>query len=161
MDERLAASGWRARAAQVFTRVEDIVYLGLGLLLAASALVLLCLEIISFGHNLITGDLSGRIVEVVDRILLILMIVEILYTVQVSFREHTLTPEPFLIVGLIAATRRILVLTAEFAKMLQQGEGAFRYSIVELGLLTVLIVALVVSLRLLRERHPDATARRS
>jgi len=33
------------------------------------------------------------------------MIVEILYTVQVSFREHALVPEPFLIVGLIVAVR--------------------------------------------------------
>jgi len=39
------------------------------------------------------------------------MIVEILYTVQVSFSEHALVPEPFLIVGLIATIRRLLVLT--------------------------------------------------
>jgi uncharacterized membrane protein (DUF373 family) len=51
-------------------------------------------------------------VDLLDRMLLILMIVELLYTVQVSFREHTLVPEPFLIVGLIAVTRRILVVTA-------------------------------------------------
>ena len=43
------------------------------------------------------------------------MIVEILYTLQVSFREHTLVAEPFLIVGLIAAIRRVLILTAEFS----------------------------------------------
>ena len=46
------------------------------------------------------------------------MIVEILYTVQVSFREHALIPEPFLIVGLIAGIRRVLVLTAEFGDLL-------------------------------------------
>jgi hypothetical protein len=36
-----------------------------------------------------------------------------LYTVHVSFREHVLTAPPFLLVALIAAVRRILVLTAE------------------------------------------------
>jgi Phosphate-starvation-inducible E family len=41
------------------------------------------------------------------------MVVELLYTVQVSFREHTIVPEPFLIVGLVAVIRRILVITAE------------------------------------------------
>jgi hypothetical protein len=46
---------------------------------------------------------------------LILLVIELLYTVQVSFREHGLIPEPFLLVGLIAAIRRVLVLTAEFA----------------------------------------------
>jgi hypothetical protein len=88
-----------------------------------------------------------------DRMLLILMIVEVLYTMQVSFREHVLTAEPFLIVGLIAATRRILVLTAEFAEMLNLGETAFRNAMLEMGILTVLILALVVSLCLLRKPH--------
>ena len=50
-------------------------------------------------------------------LLLVLVIIELLYTVQVSFREHALVPEPFLIVGLIAVTRRILVVNAAFAGM--------------------------------------------
>lgn len=45
-------------------------------------------------------------------------------TVQVSFRDHALVPGPFLIVGLIAAIRRLLVLTAEFARFLEKGDGA-------------------------------------
>jgi hypothetical protein len=40
---------------------------------------------------------------------------------QVSFREHTLVPKPFLIVALIAVTRRILVVTAEFAELAEAG----------------------------------------
>ncbi|HSE93253.1 MAG TPA: phosphate-starvation-inducible PsiE family protein [Methylomirabilota bacterium] len=96
-----------------------------------------------------------------DRVLLILVFVEVLYTVQVSFREHALVPEPFLIVGLIAAIRRVLVLTAELAELTERGEGAFRNAIVEPGLLTALIVALVLSLVLLRRRPPHAVADRA
>ena len=86
--------------------------------------------------------------------LLVLMIVELLYTVQVSFREHTLIPEPFIIVGLIAATRRILVLTAEFAKLAEVGTETFRNAMIELTILTIMVVALVASLIMLRRRHP-------
>jgi hypothetical protein len=89
------------------------------------------------------------------------MIVELLYTVQVSFREHALIPEPFLIVGLIAATRRILVLTAEFGTLVEKGEGVFRNAMLELALLTLLVVAMVVSLVLLRKKHPEAVADRA
>lgn len=89
------------------------------------------------------------------------MIVEILYTVQVSFREHALVPEPFLIVGLIAVIRRLLVLSAESAKLLEQGQVAFRSAMVELALLTVTIVALVASLLMLRRRGAQAVAERS
>src|SRR5436189_2855363 len=72
-------------------------------------------------------------------------------TVQVSFCEHALVPEPFLIVGLIAAIRRLLVLTAEFAPLLQKNDGAFHGAMLELGLLTVMIVAFVFALVVLKK----------
>jgi uncharacterized membrane protein (DUF373 family) len=99
------------------------------------------------------GASVAHIVNVIDRILLVLMIVELLYTVKVSFREHVLVPEPFLIVGLIAVTRRILVVTAQFTTLLEKpDEVAFRNAIIELALLTVMVVALVGSLLMLRRR---------
>ncbi|HEY7113999.1 MAG TPA: phosphate-starvation-inducible PsiE family protein [Thermoanaerobaculia bacterium] len=154
-DERgrpLWGAGVRDGIAKQFTRVEDVVYVGLGLLLAGCALTLLVAGAIDFVSSLVEGRLPGSIIEILDRILLILLVVEILYTVQVSFREHALVPEPFLIVGLIAATRRILVLTAEFKDLLEKGAEAFRNGMIELGLLGLLTLALVVSLVLLRKR---------
>ncbi|MGH7830671.1 MAG: phosphate-starvation-inducible PsiE family protein [Candidatus Binatia bacterium] len=142
-----------------FTRAEDIVYIGLGLLLVATATTLLITEILYFSRYLLTGALSQNIVLLLDRILLIIMLVEILYTVQVSFQQHTLHPEPFLVVGLIAVTRRILVLTAELSKFAQENESGFRNAMIELGLLTVLIVALVLCLRMLRQRDQPASVR--
>jgi uncharacterized membrane protein (DUF373 family) len=159
-DRLSARRSLREWISWAFVHVEDVVYVGLGLLLAVSALVLLVSGALSFWRSLMAGSVQETVVHLLDRILLILMIVEILYTVQVSFREHALVPEPFLIVGLIAATRRILVLTAEFATLLEKGEPAFRNAMVELALLTFLIVALVVSLYILRKRHPDAVATR-
>src|SRR5438093_657125 len=87
-----------------------------------------------------------------DQLLLVLPIVELLYTVHVSFREHVLTVPPFLLVALIAAVRRILVLTAEARTTAQARPDAFRETIVELALLTVMALSLVVCLYLLRVR---------
>ncbi len=140
---------WVARG---FTAVEDIVYVGLGILLAASALVLLVSGVISLGQNLTAVSLPTNIVALLDRILLILLVIELLYTVQISFREHGLIPEPFLLVGLIAGIRRVLVLTAEFARVQDQPEDVFQRFIKELVVLTLLIVAMVISLVLLRKR---------
>jgi uncharacterized membrane protein (DUF373 family) len=151
----------RALVARVFTLVEDIVYVGLGLLLAGSALVLLVSGIISFGQNLMAASLTKNIVALLDRILLILLVVELLYTVQVSFREHGLIPEPFLLVGLIAAIRRVLVLTAQFAEVHDQPDAVFQHFIIELAVLTLLIVALVVSLILLKQRGGKVVAERA
>jgi len=155
---RRDVQAWRGVIAQGFVRVEDAVYVGLGTLLAAIALVLLVAVAVAFVRALLGDALSDRAVDLLDRILLILMIIELLYTVQVSFREHALVPEPFLIVGLIATIRRLLVLTAEFARLLEKGEGAFQGAMLELGLLTVMIVALVVSLVILRKHPPHVVA---
>ena len=151
----------RAVVARGFTYVEDVLYVGLGVLLAAAALVLLADGAVMFWRAFVAAELPARVIELLDRILLILMIAEILYTVQVSLREHTLVPEPFLVVALIAAVRRVLIITAEFADLVDKGPEAFRNAMVELGLLTVMIVALVASLMLLRRRQTPAVAPRS
>ena len=151
----------RAWAARTFTLVEDIVYLGLGLLLAGSAIVLLVGGLIIFGQQLMGGSLASNIVPLLDRILLILLVVELLYTVQVSFREHTVVPQPFILVGLIAAIRRVLVLTAELAQVHEQTDVIFQRFVIELVVLTVLIITLVISLMLLSRRGVEPAAERA
>jgi hypothetical protein len=147
--------------AYAFGRVEDLVYIGLATLLAALAIGLLVDGVLAFTRTAIAGELSVHVAALLDRMLLILMIVEILYTVQVSLREHTLVPEPFLVVALIAGVRRILVLTAEFSKLLEQGGAAFTNAMLELGLLTAMVLALVGALVLLRRRSAAAAADKS
>jgi len=152
------AREWVARA---FTRAEDVVYVGVGFLLAASALALLVTAGVGFVQSLLSGALSARVVALLDQVLFVFMIVEILYTGQISFREHALIPEPFLIVGLIAGIRRVLVLTAEFGDLMTKGDDAFRNAMLELGLLTVLVLALVWALVLVRRRAPGAAAEKA
>ncbi len=49
-------------------------------------------------------------------------LVEILHTVRLSIRSHTLVTEPFLVVGLIASIRRILVVTLEATTLTKEGK---------------------------------------
>jgi uncharacterized membrane protein (DUF373 family) len=154
-------AGTRTLVARAFTAVEDVVYVGLGLLLAVSAVVLLASAAVSFFQDMSQSPLAVAVIGLLDRLLLVLMVVELLYTIQVSFREHTLVPEPFLVVGLVAVTRRILVVTAELPKLTEAKADLFRAAMIELGVLTLMIVALVASLAILRRRHPDAVATRA
>jgi uncharacterized membrane protein (DUF373 family) len=135
-----------------FDLAEDTLYVGLGLLLVAIAFTLLITEIVYFAQYLSTWTLAENVVFLLDRILLIIIFVEVLYTVQVSFRQHILRPEPFLVVGLIAVTRRVLVLTAEMSKLAKETQTGFYNAMIELGLLTLLVVALVLCLRMLRQQ---------
>lgn len=90
-----AVSPLRAAIARQFNHAEDVVYVGLAFLLAVSAGALLVTTGIELWKSILGGTLS--------------------------FRAHALVPEPFLIAGLIAVTRRILVVSAEFSGLLEQG----------------------------------------
>jgi len=90
-----------------------------------------------------------------DVMLLVLMMVELAYTVTVSLRGTVLAAEPFLIVGLIAVIRRMLVITigdVSPAGGANLGGGGPGSQPVELGILTGVVLVLVVSIVLLRMR---------
>lgn len=152
------AGALRLLVARGFTVTEDVLYVSLGLLLTVSAGALVVSGATAFFQSLRSGPSPAEIVLVLDRILLVLMIIELLYTVKVSFQEHALVPEPFLVVGLIAVTRRILLLTSQLAVFVEKNndETGFRHAMFELGLLTVMVVALVASLLMLRKRSAVA-----
>jgi hypothetical protein len=108
----------------------------------------------------VAGPSNLGFVGLLDRILLILLIVELLYTVQVSFRDRALVPEPFLLVGLSSAIRRVLVLTAEFGEWREKTASESQHIVIELAVHTVLILILAVSLMVLRKAGAPAVAKR-
>ena len=83
----------RTFLARVFTLVEDAIYIGIGVLLALSATILLVNGAIALWRATTAGAPLPGVINLLDRTLLVLMLVELLYTVQVSFREHALLPE--------------------------------------------------------------------
>ena len=111
-------------------------------------------------HQWLVVTDTDVVLRVLDQLLVVLMLVEILHTVRISIRSHTLVTEPFLVVGLIASIRRILVITLEAAtltkpdKWTPEGSRIFHASMIELGLLGLLVFVLVYSITLLR-RSPD------
>ncbi len=156
MEKDRGASPGRRAIVRGFGWVEDVVYVGLGVLLAVSAVALLAQGSVELFRAIASGVDARAAVAILDRILLALMIVELLYTVLVSFREHTLVPEPFILVALIAAVRRILVITAEFGAQARPDDTLFQHVMLELALLTVLIAVLVGSLAALKRRTAAA-----
>ena len=151
--EPLVDDRTRTIITRVFRLMEDVIFVGLGVLLASTALYLLAATALNFSRHLFTVSLNSEaVVQMIEQLLLVLLVVEILYTVQVSFREHTLAPEPFLLIGLIAAVRRVLVITAELTERKLDSEDVFRHLMIELGVLTFMILALVASVMMLRRR---------
>ncbi len=147
---------WLRQSANLIQHAEQAVYVVIGgMLVLALVLALLGSFTLLFQG---ARDLShtDAIFEIIDRLLFVLMLVEILHTVHASIRTGTLVCEPFLIVGLIACIRRILVITLETSQITQPerwGAGnmpLFQASMIELGVLALLIVVLVGSIRFTR-----------
>jgi uncharacterized membrane protein (DUF373 family) len=146
-------------ASRAFLSLENIAYVVLGLLLVIAALLGVLGAAASLWEAVWRLGDGTALVLAIDRLLFVLMVVEILHTVRVSFRSGSLVCEPFLIVGLIATIRRILMITLESSQANQPGkwsaqsEAILRSTMLELGVLSVLILVMVISIYLLRRRR--------
>jgi uncharacterized membrane protein (DUF373 family) len=141
-------------------KAEVVIYSVLALLLFVTALATIANAAKMLWEGLAHWTIAAQTLAVLDQLLVVLMLVEILHTVRISIRSHYLVTEPFLVVGLIASIRRVLVITLEAATLTKGGtwstDGAsiFRASMAELGLLGLLILILVFSITLLRRFAP-------
>jgi uncharacterized membrane protein (DUF373 family) len=150
-------------AASAFLKVEVVAYLVLGFLLAVVALLGMFGAVASLWNAVKDLGAPETLVFTIDRLLLVLMVIEILHTVRVSFRSGALVSEPFLIVGLIASIRRMLVITMESSQVNQPGswspdsKALFDSTMLELTVLGGLILVMAISIAILRRSHRPAS----
>jgi uncharacterized membrane protein (DUF373 family) len=93
--------------------------------------------------------------SVLDTLLLVFVLVELLSAVRVTLTERQLLAEPFLLVGVIATIKEIVVTSTEAKDT--AGTRAFDDLAIEIGVLSGLLLVLAVALFLLRrkEREPE------
>ena len=128
---------------------EKIIYLVIVLFLFAGAFLLIFDEIKTILHFSGEENRIKIIIEIIAKTLLLLMIIEILATVRISIKEHTVCAEPFFIVGIIASIRRILIISVETAYMPEH----FKNYMIEIGVLVGLSLVFVFSIVLLRKSN--------
>jgi uncharacterized membrane protein (DUF373 family) len=99
----VAASVWLLEHAQ------DLVSVIVGMVLIVLAGAELVSGVVSFFADMKKISIEPAGINLLDRVLLVLILVEIVHTVVLSLRAHHLVAQPFIIVGLVAVIRRILV----------------------------------------------------
>lgn len=137
----------KEKIISLLNHIEDIIYFIVALLLVASAVLLVYNEIVSFPEFFKSENQVQTIIEIISKTLLLVMVLEILYTVRITIKEHVLCSEPFLIVGLIAAIRRILIISVETAYFQER----INMYMLEIGVLSGMILIFVVSIVLLKK----------
>lgn len=147
-------------APSVVIVAERWLSIAIAVFLVLAALLALGVAAVRLGEGLLHQGLDARlIVTVVDHLLLVLMLVEILHTVRQSIEARELQAEPFLVVGLIATVRRILLVTLETSDVGKGGASQdFGQNMIELGVLAALTAVLVGSIFVAR-RSAEAPKR--
>lgn len=138
------------RLTPLLERSETLIYIATALILIGAAGALLLLALSETVARVSEGAHMEALLNLLDRSLLVLMLAEIIYTVRRIARTHRLEAEPFFIVAIIAAIRRMLVITAESTAHINLEDPTFQAALAELGLLALIILALAGGMRLIR-----------
>ena len=133
--------------------LEDVVYWAITVVLVVGSVALVVAQFNTM-LRLRNSPASTVMLEVLDGLLLIFIFVELLYAVRSCLRSHEIVAEPFLIVGILAGIKEIVVLSVEAAKLLEKGPE-FARAAVEIGVLGAVVLALAVAAFVLRERRRD------
>ena len=137
-------------ADRVLSMFEDALYWAIAVVLVAGSVALLVAQFNTM-FRLRSASASTVMLEILDGLLLIFIFVELLYAVRACLRSHEIVAEPFLIVGILAAIKEIVVLSVEAATLLEKGPE-FSRAVVEIGVLGAVVLVLALAAFVLRAR---------
>ena len=141
----------RGVTERIFGHVEDILYVLIALALALAGTGYLGYVVYDFVSHLSDGDLTTLVLELLDGLLLVFIITEIIHTIRAVISEKVLVSEPFLVVGVVAAIRRLIVVSAQAKDLV--GTPDFNDAILEISVLTGTILFLGTTIFLLRHTY--------
>ncbi|HZY56173.1 MAG TPA: phosphate-starvation-inducible PsiE family protein [Rubrobacteraceae bacterium] len=128
----------------VLDAAERLIYYVVALALIIPIIMLFVSAAASMLRVLEVGVLQTVLV-VLDRALLVFIFVELLDTIRITVRERgSIVAEPFLLVGLIAVVRRILLVTAQIEQV--EDTEAFQNLLTELVVMAGLVIVLTIAL---------------
>jgi uncharacterized membrane protein (DUF373 family) len=132
---------------------EVFVYLAVAVILTAGSALLVGDAVTTFVDLVVDGaPVLEAATELLSVLLLVFVFVELLGAVRKTLRERRLLAEPFLLVGIIASIKEIVVVAgAERPK--DAGFAEFRDGMVEIGVLSGVVLVLAIAALLLRMRE--------
>ena len=128
-----------------------------------SLLILGMLIFVQSWYNFVVGAMSGGLLvaglRLLNDLLLVIILLELYRTVIRFLQTGILALEPYLAVGIIACTRRILTASAELSHQPEVTADLFNRYLWDVGMNVVVIMVLVIAVYLVRQRpaHPTAT----
>ena len=141
---------------RVLGTAENLVYAAAGGLLVIASVIVLG----TVTYHLFTDLKNGAeeaVTSALDGLLLVFIVLELLAGVRATMVERKLVAEPFLIVGIIASIKEIVVIALRAKNESGLDDRAFQASMTEIGVLGLLVLVLSAAGYLVRrkEREPS------
>lgn len=130
-------------------RAESVFYLVVALFLLVAGVLVIGGTVADLVSGLGEDELLTVALNLVEESLLLVIVGELLFTLRLVITGGALSAEPFLLIGLVATVRRVVVVTAEVESYPDGGRELTNF-LLELGLLATLTLAFAVALYLLR-----------
>ncbi len=132
---------------------------------ATAGLSLLILGMLIFSHAWYTfatkaahiGLLPAGL-KLLNDLLLVIILLELFRTVVRFLQTEVLTLEPYLAVGIIACTRRVLTASAELSHLPSMTDTQFYQYLMDVGLNVTVIMVLTIGVFMIRKHPPEKAA---
>ncbi|MBI5198171.1 MAG: phosphate-starvation-inducible PsiE family protein [Nitrospirae bacterium] len=147
--EREYGRGTRKMTEEVgeFMRSFDrIIYVGVGAAFLAVGISIFFYSLGMFFSQYVEKGFMTAVVHLIHDLLLVLIVLEVMRTITNYLREHTLSIEPFLYIGIIAASRAILTAGAEISNRAASDVEAFYRYLLEIGINALVILLIAIAL---------------
>ena len=134
--------------------VEDVIHVVIAVLLAVSASVVLVRAAIT-AVGAAGDDSQDAMVDVLDRLLRVLIFVELLHAVRTTLKGRQIIAEPFLVAGILTASKEIIVRSVKAPSEYLDNGLQFARAMVEVVLLGGLVLLLSGAAVLLRVEEDE------
>jgi len=132
------------------------VYLVVAVLFLLAALAMGGYAVVMFVRSARHG-FPLQLITFINDLLLVLIILEVLGTVRSYLATGTTSLRPFLYIGIISATRRILAIGAQTTLGEVHSEAVFRHLMIDLAVNGAVVLALASALFLFGRHQPSAS----
>jgi uncharacterized membrane protein (DUF373 family) len=116
---RLSGQGreFRGRTAELFHYVEYFFYIAVAAALGIVGAIIFGHAVYTFVTGVEDEGVGSAVLQLLDQLLLVFIVAELIHTVRAVINDRVLISEPFLIVGIVASIRRLIVVTAEVPRV--------------------------------------------
>ena len=125
-------------------RIEEVFHIVLGVFLLGIAIAAFYFSVVRVFET--SPFFPTGMIQAINDILFIIIILEILRTVVARYTDGVFQLQNFLIIGVIAAVRHILTVGASMTLASGKSDGEFDRAVIELGISTGIVVALVFAI---------------